>query len=163
MLHTISWQSYWITLALLSGIYYLVIYLLYFRNKLDISSNPKSNQEFYSANTNCDEQTLTEFRQKQRSLFGEQLSSEFSTPSENTVENLVYGCMDEINAFFEQAKKTKWLKNNLINSLRSILNKYPSLKDSEYKESISNVLVTECEHNCSVHLNAEDVIHVWLG
>ncbi|HWJ29135.1 MAG TPA: hypothetical protein VNS32_21515, partial [Flavisolibacter sp.] len=41
MLHTISWQGYWTTLALITVGYYLAIYLLYFRKDFGIISYRK--------------------------------------------------------------------------------------------------------------------------
>ena len=55
------------------------------------------------------------------------------------------------------------MKEELIYSLQLLLKKYPSLKDSEYKESLSNLIATQCEDTCLVRLNADEVYHVWLG
>jgi hypothetical protein len=71
--------------------------------------------------------------------------------------------MDELNAFFEESRRKKVMKEELIYSLQLLLKKYPSLKDSEYKESLSNLIATQCEDTCLVRLNADEVYHVWLG
>ncbi len=71
--------------------------------------------------------------------------------------------MDELNAYFEVAKKGKCLKQELLYSVQRILSKYSSLENPQYKESITNVIISEAEHNCSIHLKEEDVVQVWLG
>lgn len=70
---------------------------------------------------------------------------------------MVYACMDEITAYFEAVFKTTCEKEKLINSLQLLLQKYPAIKNSQYKESLTNVIVTQCENRCSIHLSAEDV------
>ena len=138
----ISWQGYWIWLAVISAGYYLVIYLLYYRHDLKAWIHPKPN--------NSD---------------GIVTASEsiIQPPVEKDAERLIDSCMDELNAFFEESRRKKVMKEELIYSLQLLLKKYPSLKDSEYKESLSNLIATQCEDICLVRLNADEVYHVWLG
>ncbi len=142
MINNISWQGYWITLALISAGYYLCIYLLYYRSdfKVWIHRKPYNSQGIVSA------------------------SASITQPlREEGAEGLIDSCMDELNAFFEEAKRKKVMKEELIFSLQLLLKKYPSIKNSEYQESLSNLIAAQCEHICSVHLNADEVSHVWLG
>ena len=163
MFNTVSWQAYWICLALISSGYYLLVYLLYFRNDVKISIFDKSGPFPEDAPSSVSAEDKGEpTKAVLPSLFGEEVAAEFSFPPKGSEEHVVYSCMDELNAFFEAAKKRKWSKHELLNSLKMILKKYSVLKNSEYKESINNVLVTECEHHCSIHLSAEEVLHVWL-
>lgn len=135
-----SWESYWISLVICLAIYYLVIFLLYYRRDFRMS--------FLNKTTNL-KQVADD--------------SEFQAPVEDSEEGIVYACMDELNAFFEQAKKRKWNKNELIYALVQILKKYPSINSSEYKQSVFNVLLSQCEHICSVHINREELSGIWLG
>ena len=142
MINNISWQGYWITLALISAGYYLVIYLLYYRHdfKLWIHPKPYNSDGIVSGS----ETTI-------------------QPPVEKDAERLIDSCMDELNAFFEESRRKKVMKEELIYSLQLLLKKYPSLKDSEYRESLSNLIATQCEDSCLVRLNADEVYHVWLG
>ena len=142
MINNISWQGYWITLALISAGYYLFIYLLYYRSdfKVWIHRKPYNSQGIASASVSVARPSI-----------------------EQNAEGLIDSCIDEINAFFEEARRNKTMKKELIYSLQLLLKKYPSLKNSEYQESLSNVIAAQCEHICSVHLNADEVRHVWLG
>ena len=137
MINNISWQSYWVTLALISTGYYLIIYLLYFRNDFKILFHRKPPEAIALVRP--------------------------SPPPEESSARLIESCMDEINAFFEQARRNKCVKEELIYSLQVLLKKYPSLKNSEYKESLSNVIVAQCEHICSVHVSEDEAKHMWLG
>ena len=138
----ISWQGYWIWLAVISTGYYLVIYLLYYRHDLKAWIHPKP----YNSD-------------------GIVPASEsiIQPHVEKDAERLIDSCMDELNAFFEESRRKKVMKEELIYSLQLLLKKYPSLKDSEYKESLSNLIATRCEDTCLVRLNADEVYHVWLG
>ena len=138
----ISWQGYWIWLAVISAGYYLVIYLLYYRHDLKVWIHPKP----YNSD-------------------GIVPASEsiIQPHVEKDAERLIDSCIDELNAFFEESRRKKIMKEELIYSLQLLLKKYPSLKDSEYKESLTNLIATQCEDTCLVRLNADEVYHVWLG
>ena len=162
MFHTISWQTYWQTLVLLLAGYYLAVYLLYYRSDFKIrvhrtspgSSGPSSLPAFY-----LEKQPHS---RTQSSLFEEDAPST-QDPGRDREEQIVYSCMDELMAFFEQAGRSKWAKEELIQALHRILRKYPALTTSSYKESLSKALASGCAHHCSVHLDAEDVARVWSG
>ncbi len=158
MFNNISWQGYWLTIALTSAGYYLSIYLLYFRNDFKIligQKKTKSSFEIAGHSSPLDESL------KQSELFND--STEFELPDKNSEEAIVYACIDELDAFFNESKKGKCLKDEMICSLQSILKKYPSLKESGYKASLTNVMVGQCEHTCSIHLDADDLVKVWFG
>lgn len=160
MLNNISWQGYWVTFAVLTTGYYLIIYLLFYRSDFKIvlpfrepvKKSPSSSP------------AITSFLQQQNqpSLFEED-GSEFTSPVNNSEEHLVYACMDELNAYFEEVKKTKCIKEEFIYALQRILSKYLSLRTSSYKESLTKVIVSEAEHQCSIHLSEDDVVKVWPG
>jgi hypothetical protein len=146
MFNTISWQSYWTTLAIISTIYYFVIYLIYYRKNFKAS---------FLAGT---------FTQNRKfSLVANTNDPGFEQPPKDSEEHIVYSCMEELNAFFQEAKKRKWTKNELISSLGIIIKKYPSIKLSAYRQPVLNVLSNHCEHVCSIHINEEELDHVWLA
>ncbi len=165
MLNNISWQGYWATLAISTAFYYIWLYLKYFRNQFKIPylhpSSPVP-QAPHSVKSFLEESIVSDVPVTGPNLFGEE-DSPFETPDKDSEEEIVYAFMNELNAYLENAKKQKCVKEEIIFSIQSILKKYPTLKTSQYKESISNVLVSECEHLCSIHLSGEDVVQVWLG
>ena len=158
MFNNISWQGYWLSIALLCAGYYLSIYLLYFRNDFKILSGRKTSEgSFEMAAVSRPLKTTPGLSESDTE------AEEFQNPDKNSEEAIVYACIDELDAFFNEAKKRKCLKEEIISSLHSILKKYPSLKQSGYKASITNVMVGQCEHICSIHLDADDVVRVWFG
>lgn len=163
MFNSISWQSYWLTLALLLAGYYLTIILLYYRSDFSVLLHRKSDTRTPTDLTPFPTESGVPTLESQPSLFENDAPAEFERPQAGTEEHVVYSCMDELTAFFGAAKRRKWVKEELMQALQGILRKYPALKTSSYKASLSNVIITECEHNCSLHLSVEDVDHVWLG
>lgn len=158
MFNNISWQAYWTTLALVSASYYLVLYWIYFRSDLEAYWNRQASNS--SSLTNTFPGTSTT-ENHQQSLF--EPAGDFQHPPKESEEAVVYACMDELTAFFEQSRSSKCIKQEIILLLQALLKKYPTLKTSGYKESFTNVMVTQCEHMCSIHLNADDLVKVWFG
>ena len=161
MFDTVSWQGYWFVIFLLTVSYYLTIYLLYFLDDFKRFLNRKvsanDNLSFVSPGTEFNHKT----RNGQPSLFDD--AKDFQSPDQLNEEAIVYACIDEINAFFKESKESKCKKEELVFSLQLILKKYPSLKNSQYKASLTNVIVVQCEHNCSIHLKEDDLTCVWVG
>jgi hypothetical protein len=143
MFENISWQTYWTLVAVLSIGYYLAVYLLYFRKGLV--------GRFQTPNLSAENVTNT-------------------SPSSFIIDNesidkaglQAQSCLDEINAFFEAKKKSKTEKNELLYGLYGIAQKYSSLKDSPYSDTLSNIIVTQAQSICSVHLGVDEVKAVWL-
>lgn len=162
MFNNISWQGYWVSIAILTAGYYLVIYLLYFRKDVSIGWNKSSTSEEENPFTSftADSAASQSAAIKQHTLFHN--SEEFQHPAKDTVEGAVYMCIDEVSAYLEEAKRNKCVKEELLYALQSILRKYPAIAASEYKESVTTVLVDQCEYYCSVHLSADDVLCVWV-
>lgn len=151
MFSNISWQEYWISLVAITLAYYLVIYLVYFRKSLPLSS-PK---QVYNLDASAKGES-------QATLF-EGNNSKIQQTMKESEEPIIEACMDELNAFFENQKKEKAIKSELMFGLYTILQKYRSLRTSDYKESLTNLIATECENICSIHLSAEELKGIWFG
>lgn len=148
MFNTISWQAYWMAIALTTAGYYGIVFLLYFRKGLKISSSSGASSLFSSSSSN----------HQLRS----QEASDFSEPERGTDEHMVYACVDEINAFIQEAKRVKTGKQEFLLSIKAILAKYPTIPTTQYKEAVTSVLISEAAHNCSIHLSEAEVDSVWL-
>jgi hypothetical protein len=140
MLNNISWQNYWITVTMLSAGYYLLVFLLYFRKDLMSTLNSKKVGSNYTSDLSL---VPTNMPQLERE------------------EVVGHACMDELKAFFDESKKQKLHKKELMAAVQRIIKKYPTLKTSDYKEAITHVIVAMSEDNCSVHLGADDVGCFW--
>lgn len=139
MLHQVSWQQYGLFIALLTALYYAVVYMLFVKKQPLPAGSPSINQEY----------------DQQLSLFS-------GEPDQDTsLEPLVYACMDELNAFFDHQQKYKAVKADVLRAVTAILSKYPSLKTSGYQASLSQVIALQCENRCSIPLSAAEQKEVW--
>lgn len=162
MISNISWEGYWIFIALLSISYYLFVYLFYF--KKDFLVNPtkvaSTNEGGPFAFNSAPSETGQILVSKEPTPFDH--PDDFQRPVKGTIEDVVYTCIDEVSAYLAEAKRAKCEKGEILNALRSILRKYPAISSSEYKESLVKVIVGQCEYHCSVHLNGSDVVCLWV-
>jgi len=157
MFNTISWQSYWIANALTTAAYYIFVYLVYFKGSFKRLSHMDHMQgapvgELFEV---MPPETLP-------SLFDKEYDK-CSAPAGENEEQMVEVWMDELSAFFDNQKKSRAIKSEVMYALHGILQKYPSLRRSAYKDSITNVIAAELENICSIHLSAEELKGVWLG
>jgi hypothetical protein len=130
MFNFISWQGYWTFLALACGLYYVVIYFLYFRPHLKLKSLSHSTDLPFAV--------------------GEE------------EKDMIYGCMEELNAFFEQSLKEQPVKEEMLYKLKRILRKYPQLKNPSYTKSLNYAIRNGFEKTIAIHLSEEDLLRVWL-
>jgi hypothetical protein len=149
MFNTISWHSYWEWLAVITGLYYVIVYVLCFRRDGAVLlsrkafTRPTENISFATSQPTIDP-----------ALEEEQDRAEAA---------MVYACIDEIKALFEQLKSSKGVKSEILHALQQLLVKYPALKASGYQKAIATVINSQCEHICAIRLSKEEVDHVWMG
>ena len=102
MFNNISWQGYWLSIALLCAGYYLSIYLLYFRNDFKILIGRKTSEaSFEMAPVSGPLKTTPGLSESDTE------AEEFQNPVKNSEEAIVYACIDELDAFFNESKKRK--------------------------------------------------------
>lgn len=75
---------------------------------------------------------------------------------------LLQACTDEITAYLQEAKGKNCLKAELLVALGRILQKYAPRLDEALKTAITNVLKTQCEGICAIHLHEDEVKAVWM-
>lgn len=161
MLSNISWQGYWTALALLSFVYYVSILFIFYRQELAHWLQNKSIAAGMPAGTD-QRAGQPEVIPLQPSLFEIDQEGDFQLPPADSEEYPIYACMDELTAFFEESKSSRWQKEQLVQAIKQILSKYPSIKDAQYKSSLGQVILAQSEQYCSVHLKADDVVGLWL-
>jgi len=136
MFSSISWQSYISTLTVLLVLYYCVVLYVYYRK--DIA------------------QLLTTGRVHYKS--GKQ-----NTVTDNTIAADNYG--DEVKALIHQAGYSRLSKDELIFSLQQLFStdRFESVQNPAFKETLNKIITYECQTNCSMHLDEEDLQRIWVG
>jgi hypothetical protein len=151
MVNNISWASYWYALAIIGVIYYISVALLYYKEEL---------LQVFKTNKNRSSSKII-WTPQPAAVTGSYQESTIPGPDET--ERIVQSLIDELNAFFDEAKKSKWVKEELLYAVKKLVTKYSSVRNSVYRESVNNLIAVQCDHICSVRLNAEEVDHVWIG
>lgn len=147
MLNNISWQGYWTVLALFLTGYYLIIYLLYYRRDFSVSVSRALSRN------NSSSETVP---------FHPSSSTTQASIAHESQEYLFDSCLNELAAFFDQAKSRKWMKEELLYALQRIFKKYSELRNSEYEDSLRKLVICQAVDICSVQFEEVEVDHVWL-
>lgn len=165
MFNNISWQSYWLALAITVASYYLVV-LLFLYKGVALRAAILQHRKYYSSPDYTPGTPPVKSTGQETSVIhslssGEDFS-DFENPATDSLEYTIYACMDELTAYFEEAKAVKCNKEDVLHALKRILDKYPAIDSSEYKASVAGIISAQCESICSIHLSEGDVHGVWL-
>lgn len=138
MFTDISWSSYITFIIVVCTVYYLVIAFRFYRSDvLQLISGLKPAQ-----------------------VSSHQIGLKQAFENQNIFQ-LAQSLADEIQAYFNQAGKNKLIKEEILSSLKLLIARYPAIKDSSFKEMIQNLIITESETNCSIHLSEQELSEVW--
>ncbi|HMC84313.1 MAG TPA: hypothetical protein VKI61_02265 [Chitinophagaceae bacterium] len=152
MLSKISWSEFiWFIVFLLIP-YYLFVLAVYFKKEvLVFMRNPVL---------------------RQRSVFeGEALSEAvpFNAPqvlsanssSEDISLSVIHDLMEDLKNIFSSASKTKTVKEELIQAIRSKLKSYPTLQGADLQHDISQHIKIEAKDQCGLLLDESDIRQIW--
>ena len=133
MFTSVSWGDYavYVTVALI--IYYIwVFFIFYARNVYRLLNTKKQVSSIQIKDQNQSDEIFS----------------------------IIYQLQDEIRTAIGEAAGKKYAKPEIIYSLQSVLKKY-SLKSTPFQFAVNNFIERQCENNCSIHLNEEDLKQLW--
>ena len=141
MFSSISWQSYISIVAVLLAIYYaFVLYVYYRKDIVQVLTTGRNNGEGSKQNILADNTGAAE-----------------QPASENYI--------DELKALIHQAGYSHLSKDELVFSLQQLLgsDRFETIKTPDFKKRLGKIITYECQTNCSMHLDEEDLQRVWVG
>lgn len=147
MLPHINWAQYLMACAVVLAVYYAAVIALFFKKlspAIPAKNTPKQTTLFNSVEDTPLEQPVATDEQPIPAL-----------PPE------VSGFVSELNALLEQSAAVEEEKNVIKESIQRLLQKYPSLKDSELKASINHLIAVETERICLLHFSADELAGLW--
>ena len=147
MLKHISWSTYLITVALLTGIYYLVILIRYYAT--DLKDLVSGKRKFSS---------LTAGQVKQAPQ--EQAPDEFDETNDETFD-VVEEMIGRLKLAVAAAASIQQGKEALLAQLRTIFRDYEQLDHSPFLPAIFELVTTECDKTGAVTLGQDEVAMVW--
>ena len=141
MFSSISWQSYISTVAILLVIYYaFVLYVYYRKDIVQLLTTGRYNGEA-----------------REQNMHNDNSESEEQEVTENHV--------DEVKALIHQAGYSRLSKDELVFSLQQLFGsaRFETMQTPGFKKRLSKIITYECQTNCSMHLDEEDLERVWVG
>jgi len=139
MFRNISWATYSVFITITAGIYYLIVINVFYKEKIAGVVNRL-------------------FHFNSRSDFEIANDENFDKDSPATIALL----HNEIADHLERAKIRNSVKEEVVFSMRLILQKYDFLKESPVKDTINNYIKNAFENICSIHLDAEEIEGLWF-
>lgn len=156
---SLTWASYALIVTVCLGIYYSVIGFMFYRPNLKTSATGSEKNMVTES-----ELVSNSFANiKQQNLFGEEQSEGIILQNEEATFNPeAQDFADEIVAFTSSCNE-EITKEKLLLSLTRIIQKYPSLKDSEQRYELNQLIAISTENYCSIHVSADELSELWKG
>lgn len=152
---SLTWANYALIVTICLGIYYAIVGFRFYRSNAKLSSS------------DGERNTISESEQavdiKHRNLFGEEEREETMIQTDNSnINPETQDFADEIIAFTSSCDE-EITKEKLILSIQRIIQKYPSLKNSEQRYELNQLIAISTENYCSIHVSADELSELWKG
>lgn len=149
MLQSISWSDYLTFIALSGAVYYAWVLFVYYRHDLLTAAKAKR-----PISTNALQfQATPDSRET-----AENNPEDYQPKTEKAgTPQMLQSFTDEVKAYVEEASNKETDKELLLQCLAVIAGKYPSLAQSEYRESLDQFLISEVKMNCAVFLSDNEM------
>jgi len=153
MFTEISWNSYITIVIVLLAVYYLFIGFRYYRSDL---LQLLSGKEF----TPADRVSFMATKRIKHDQTSHQANLKQAFEKQDAFQT-AQSLGDEILAYLNEAGRNALNKEDVVQSLKTLSAKYPSIKDSAFLDVIQNLIITESETNCSIHFSEEELSELW--
>jgi len=157
MFTTISWSNYGIVIGGLLLVWYLFVGLRFYREEIKEIVEGKRKLQFRGAIGESNAQSDND----PRHLDFESTTSGAETAASNTIFQEVDGLVKQLKNVITDATQKKLIKQEFEDSMRSALFAYPLLRDSPYRSSVDELIVSECEKQGSILLTQQEVEALW--
>lgn len=158
MFTNISWGNYIVAVVLLLASWYLFIGLrFYFDDIKEIVIGKRKLHFRRLGNTNYQEtQSELHYQDSSQGILPEATFGEFDTTFLD-----VDALVEQLKDIVTDAAKRKLLKQEFIDHLRLVLKEYPSVKNSAFSSSVSELIVSECGRLESITLTQREAEGLW--
>ena len=159
---SLTWASYVLIVSVCLAIYYFVVLLFYRKSFARVSTIKTSDTSHSLSALSTEEMKIA--NSASLNLFGEAMEEEELQPMDedqdftpgaqafaDEIQAYTSSCSDEVN------------KEELIQHLRKIIQKYPFLIGSDSQYELSQLIAISSENNCSIHLSADELRELWNG
>ncbi len=148
MQHLFSWTQYILFSIAILVFYYTVIIIKFYRKELL--------QGRFSKN-----KINTTTSSKGSTLFGEIRSVSKPEALKDNLMSTVHEFVYELKIALQQLGAQKEEKAEVMNAAEKLINKYQTLKGSQFQPGLVNLIAAETETICGFRLNADELISLW--
>lgn len=157
MFTNISWGNYIVVVVLLLASWYLFVGLrFYFDDIKEIVTGKRKLQFRRLGHPNYQEP-----QSELNYLDFEITTSESEPAGSDTIFQEVDGLVKRLKNVITDATQRKLIKQEFQDNMRLALTAYPLLRDSPYRSSVDELIVSECEKQGSILLSLQEVEALW--
>jgi hypothetical protein len=142
MCSSISWEQFILTIVVIVGLYYGYVGVSYYRKdwlyRLSGKKSPGSSFQPVVPSP----------------------AMPTGVAAANPLLPVVHDVVDEIRALL-QAEGSAANKENLLDKLRRLLQKYPTLKNTAFQPSINQLIAVDMKSKCSIELRQDEIGGLW--
>lgn len=153
MLSNITWGEYFATVGLAMTAYYLYVGTRYYPSELKRVLSSRKNEN------DADETVLVEPEASDQFESTDEFSMESGIDEFSEVESLIAAVTGTI----EKASKKDMVIGEFKQMLRMVLKERNHLADSPYRQSINQLIVSECDKQGTFTLSEKEVDVMWKG
>jgi hypothetical protein len=158
MFTNISWSNYIVVVILLLASWYLFVGFRFYFDDLKQIASGKRKLHFrgFENQDDHDPQAEQNYQESPETISSQTSFGEFDTTFED-----VDALVERIKKFIADAAKRKLLKQEFLNYIQLILKEYPSVKDSAFRSSVSELIVNESNTLTSVSITQAEAEGLW--
>ncbi|OXG09663.1 hypothetical protein BC749_11132 [Flavobacterium araucananum] len=158
MFTNISWGNYIVVVILLLASWYLFVgFRFYFDEFKDVLSGKRKFQfRRLGAPNYGDFQSEESYQGSPEAISNQTSFGEFDSTFQD-----VDALVARLKSFIADAVKRKLLKQEFLDYIQLILKEYPSVKDSAFRSSVSELIVTECKTLESISVTQAEAEGLW--
>jgi hypothetical protein len=158
MFTNISWGNYIVAVALLLASWYLFVGLrFYFDDIKGIVTGKRKVQFRRLGNTNyLEPQPELNYQNSAEVTSNQSSFGEFDSTFQD-----VDALVERLKNVIADADKRKVLKQEFLDYIQLILKEYPSVQDSPFRSSVSELIVSECNRTESITLTQREAEALW--
>ncbi|PTS98416.1 hypothetical protein DBR27_14440 [Flavobacterium sp. HMWF030] len=158
MFTNISWGNYIVVIILLLASWYLFVgFRFYFDDLKEIISGKRKLQFRGFENSNYqDPQSELKYQESPEAISDQNSLGEFDTTFQD-----VDALVGRLKSFIADAAKKKLVKKEFTYYLQLLLREFPSVKNSPFNSSVSELIVSECDKLESITLTQKEAEALW--
>ncbi|KQO24955.1 hypothetical protein ASF10_07220 [Flavobacterium sp. Leaf82] len=158
MFTDISWGNYMVVVILLLASWYLFVGFRFYFDDLKEVISGKRKLQFRGFENSTSQDTEPELKDQD---YPELTSNQTSFGEFDITFQDVDALVARIKTFITDAAKKKLVKKEFTYYLQLLLREFPSLKNSPFNSSISELIVSECEKLESITLTQKEAEALW--